>query len=78
MSWPDAITSTCADLACNLGYIWEVKVKVQLHPLFCGHRQFCDETVKPEKMTSGLSATVDVGMVLTKVWVGIGNLATSY
>lgn len=33
VSWPDAVTSTCVDLACNLGYIWEVKVKVQLYPL---------------------------------------------
>lgn len=71
VSWPDAITSTWVDLACNLGYIWEVKVKVQLHPLPPTRAMLWWNIVKPEKMMWCLSATIDV-LAREWFWLRVG------
>lgn len=80
VSWPDAITSTWVDLACNLGYIWEVKVKVQLHPQLPAAHQSnavmkqC-EAWKDDVMFERHHRRAGQRMVLTEIWVGIGNPA---
>ena len=79
VSWPDAVTSTCVDLSCNLGYIWEVKV--QLYPLLptahqgnAAMKQY--ETWKDGRMFERHHTCASQEMALTEIWVSIGDPAT--
>lgn len=81
VSWPDAVTSTCVDLACNLGCIWEVKVKVQLDPLLPTAHQGDSVMKRCEVWKDGRvfvchHICTSQGMGLTEIRVGIGYPAS--